>query len=122
MDISVVVVNWNTKELLLDCLASVFETIRGIAFEVWLVDNGSQDGSVEAVKARYPLVKIIENRRNLGFAVANNQAFRHMNGRYALLLNTDTVLTDGAVKITYHFMEANPEVAMACGQLLNQDG
>jgi len=122
LDISVVVVNWNTKELLLDCLASVFETIRRIALEVWLVDNGSLDGSVEAVKAKYPHVKIIANQSNLGFAAANNQAFRQMNGRYALLLNTDTILTNGTVEDLFDFMKKNPDAGMACGQLLNQDG
>lgn len=122
MDISIIVVSYNTKELLLDCLASIFETIKEISFEVWVVDNHSTDGTVEAIKERYPRVNIIENKENLGFAVANNQAFRQMNGHYALLLNTDTVLTNGAVKEFYDFMEANPEAGMACGQLLNQDG
>ena len=122
MDISIVIVNWNTKALLLDCLASVFETTTEIAFEVWLVDNGSDDGSVEAARTQYPLVKTIENQRNLGFAAANNQAFRLMKGRYALLLNTDTVLTAGAVNALFDFMEANPDTAMVCGQLLNEDG
>lgn len=122
MDISVVVVNWNTRELLLGCLASVFETMRGMEFEVWLVDNGSHDGSLNAVKQDYPIVRIIENQENLGFAAANNQAFRQMSGRYALLLNTDAVLTGGAVQELYGFMETNPDVGMACGQLLNDDG
>ena len=122
MDISIIVVSYNTKELLLDCLASIFETIKEISFEVWVVDNHSTDGTVEAITERYPRVNIIENKENLGFAAANNQAFRQMNGHYALLLNTDTVLTNGAVKEFYDFMEANPEAGMACGQLLNQDG
>ena len=122
MDISIIVVSYNTKELLLDCLASIFETIKEISFEVWVVDNHSTDGTVEAIKKRYPRVNIIENKENLGFAAANNQAFRQMNGHYALLLNTDTVLTNRAVKEFYDFMEANPEAGMACGQLLNQDG
>ena len=121
MDISVVVVNWNTRELLLGCLASVFETMRGMDFEVWLVDNGSHDGSLNAVKQDYPIVRIIENEENLGFAAANNQAFRQMSGRYALLLNTDAVLTGGAVQELYGFMEMNPDVGMASGQLLNDD-
>ena len=122
MDISIIVVSFNTKDLLLDCLASIFETIKGISFEVWVVDNSSTDGTVEAIKERYPAIKIIRNMENLGFAAANNQAFRQMNGDYALLLNTDTVLTNGSVKKLYDFMEANPEAGMACGQLLNQDG
>ena len=122
MDISIIVVSLNTKDLLLDCLASVFETIKGILFEVWVVDNNSTDGTVEAIRERYPAVNIIKNKENVGFAAANNQALRQINGDYALLLNTDTVLTNGSIKELYDFMEANPEAGMACGQLLNQDG
>jgi GT2 family glycosyltransferase len=122
LDISIIVVSFNTKDLLLDCLASVFETVKGISFEVWVVDNNSTDGTVEATREKYPTIKIIKNTENLGFAAANNQAFRQMNGDYALLLNTDTVLTNGAVKELFDFMEANPEAGMACGQLLNLDG
>lgn len=122
MDISIVIVNWNTKKLLLDCLSSVFETLKNISMEVWLVDNASGDGSVEAVKRTYPSVNIIQNRKNLGFATANNNALKRMQGRYALLLNTDAVLTEGAVEKIYDFMENNPKTGMACGQLLNQDG
>lgn len=122
MDISVIVVSFNTKGLVLDCLASVFETIKDISFEVWLVDNNSTDGTVGAVRKAYLDVAIIENEENLGFAAANNQALRQMNGRYALLLNSDTVLTKGAVRELYEFMEYTPEAGMACGQLVNQDG
>lgn len=122
MDISIIVVSFNTKGLLLDCLASIFETVNGISFEVWVVDNNSTDGTVEAIRERYPDIKIIKNTKNLGFAAANNQAFRQMNGDYALLLNTDTVLTNGAVQELFDFMEVNPEAGMACGQLLNLDG
>ena len=122
MDISVIVVSFNTKELLFCCLASIFETIKGISFEVWVVDNSSTDGTVEAIRESYPAINLIKNTRNLGFAAANNQAFKQMNGRYGLLLNTDTILTNGAVKELYNFMEANPEAGMAGGQLLNLDG
>ncbi len=122
MDISIVIVNWNTKKLLIDCLDSIFKTVNNIPMEIWLIDNASVDGSVEAVKQTYPNVNIIQNRKNLGFAAANNQAFANMQGRYALLLNTDTVLTEGAVAEIYRFMESHPDVAMACGQLLNADG
>lgn len=122
MDISVIIVNWNTKDLLLNCLNSVFETVEGISFEIWLVDNGSIDGSVEAVIRAYPDVNVIKNKENLGFAAANNRAFKKMKGRYALLLNTDATLTEGAVRELYSFMETNQEAGLACGQLLNQDG
>ena len=121
-DLSIIIVNWNTKKLLLDCLASVYETVWRISMEVWLVDNASNDGSVESVKQLYPDVRIIQNTRNLGFAAANNRAFKRMRGRYALLLNTDTMLTDGAIETIYDFMESTPDAGMACGQLLNPDG
>ena len=122
MDLSIIIVNWNTRELLLDCLASIYETVKNISFEVWLVDNASVDGSVEAVKSTYSNVNIIRNEKNLGFAAANNKAFRRIQGRYALLLNTDTALVEGSVEELYRYMEDNSETGMACGQLLNQDG
>jgi GT2 family glycosyltransferase len=122
LDLSIIIVNWNTKKLLLDCFASVYKTVKHISMEVWLVDNASTDGSVEAVKRFYPDVKIIQNSRNLGFAAANNRALKRMCGRYAVLLNTDTVLTKGAIEAIYDFMENTPDAGMACGQLLNPDG
>ncbi len=122
MDISFIIVNWNTKDLLLKCLASIYRTVNEIAFEVWVVDNGSSDGSVGAIKEKYPHIKVIENRTNLGFAAANNLALERMDGHYALLLNSDTVLTEGAVSELYNFMQENPETAITCGQLLNPDG
>ena len=122
MDLSIIIVNWNTKRLLIDCLASVFETIRGIDFEVWVVDNASADGSAAAVAEKYPDAHIVRNSENIGFAAANNLAFRKMTGLYALLLNTDTILTKNAINALYDFMEKNPKAGMACGQLLNRDG
>lgn len=122
MDVSVIVVNWNTRDLLLNCIRSVYETIQEIAFEIWVVDNGSTDGSQEALKTAYPTVHLIENTTNRGFAAANNQALQQMSGRYALLLNSDAALTDGAVQNLLAFMESAPSVGMACGQLMNPDG
>lgn len=122
MDISVIIVNMDTKGLLLECLASVFETIKKPDFEVWLVDNGSKDGSPEAVRQAYPQVHIIQNPKNLGFGAANNQALRRINGRYALLLNTDSRLTDGAADALFNFMENQPKAGVACAQLLFLDG
>ncbi len=122
MDISIIIVNWNTKSLLLECLAFVFKTINGLTFEVFVVDNASTDGSVITVRSKYPNINIIENKENMGFAVANNHALKQMKGRYALLLNTDVLLTENAIKTLYDFMEANSDVGTACGQLLNHDG
>jgi hypothetical protein len=122
MDLSVIIVNWNTEELLRNCLRSVYGTIRDLAFEVIVVDNASSDGSVAMLKVEFPHARRIENYENRGFAAANNQAFRVMNGRYALLLNSDAVLTEGAVGELHAFMEDHPEAVMACGQLVNPDG
>jgi GT2 family glycosyltransferase len=89
---------------------------------VWVVDNASLDGSVESAKEKYPSINVIENQNNLGFAAANNFAFKRMKGRYALLLNTDIILTYGAVKELYDLMESDERAGIACGQLLNHDG
>lgn len=122
MDISIIIVNWNTKELLHNCLNSVYETVHDIAFEVIVVDNASHDGSVAMLRKEFPQVTFIENTVNRGFGAANNQGFGIMKGRYALLLNTDTVLTENAVHELFFFMETRQDAAMACGQLLNEDG
>ncbi len=122
MDISIIIVNWNTRELLRNCLAAIDKTVQGLTWEVIVVDNASQDGSVTMVRQEFPRVIILENQANRGFAAANNQALAVMNGRYALLLNTDALLTDRAVDTLFSFMESHPEAAMACGQLLHADG
>lgn len=122
VDISLIIVNWNTKDLLLQCLSSIQQTIQDLSYDIWVVDNASSDGSAEAVKARFPNIHLLENRVNMGFAAANNTALKKMAGRYALLLNTDATLTSGAVQTLYDFMETHPLAAMACGQLLNPDG
>jgi len=122
MDITIVIVNWNTRDLLGDCLRSIYETAREVTFEVIVVDNASGDGSVAMVREKFPGVRIIENTENRGFSAANNQAFAVMRGRYALLLNSDTIVTEGAVRELFTFMESHDDVAIAGGQLLNEDG
>jgi len=122
MDISFIIVNFNTRELLRECLKSILATVEDLAYEVFVVDNGSTDGSVEMVRAEFPTVQLIANSQNRGFAAANNQALRLMAGRYAFLLNSDAYLTPQAVKELFQFMEDHPEAAMAGGQLLNRDG
>ena len=121
MDISIIIVNWNTKELLHNCLNSIYVTVHDISFEVIVVDNASHDGSVDMLREEFPQVTVIENTINRGFGAANNQGFDIMRGWYALLLNTDTVLADNAVHELFSLMETHPDAAMACGQLLNED-
>lgn len=122
VDISFIIVNWNTRDILIDCLNSIYKTVTDIGFEIYVVDNNSTDGSREATKKRFPDVKLIENKTNTGFAHANNQALRIMQGRFAVLLNTDAVLQEGAIKSLLSFMNNSPEAGIAGVQLLNQDG
>lgn len=122
MNISFIIVNWNTKDLLRDCLDSIFKTADAFTLEVIVVDNASSDGSIAMLEAEYPQVKIIANQDNRGFGAANNQGFAIMKGQYALLINTDAVLTPGAVQKLWDFAEATPRAAIVCGQLLNADG
>ena len=122
MDLSIIIVNRNTKKLLLDCLSSIYRTVPPLSFEAFVVDNASTDNSVEAVKSAFPGVICVENDKNLGFARANNQALSLSKGRYAALLNTDTVLTEGALDTIVKFMDANSQAAICGGQLLNEDG
>ena len=122
VEISIIIVNWNTRDLLANCLKSIEETVRGLTLEVIVVDNASSDGSAAMLRERFPQVKVIENRENRGFGAANNQAMRIMSGRYALLLNSDTILTEHAVEKLFDFLETRADAAMACGQLLNADG
>ncbi len=122
MDLSIIIVNWNTKNLLLQCLESVYQTTKRIEMEVFVVDNGSTDGSVAAAKERFAEVKFIQNEMNLGFARANNQALTLAVGKYLLLLNPDTMVKEGAIERLIFFMEAHSEAGGAGAQLLNSDG
>lgn len=98
MDLSIIIVNWNTKKLLIDCLKSVFKFTKGIKFEVIVVDNGSTDGSKAGVRKHFPQVHLIENKANLGFTKANNQGLKLAKGEYVLLLNSDTYLIENSLK------------------------
>ena len=122
IDISVIIVNWNTKDLLRNCLNSLSKTVHNLIFEVIVVDNASTDGSVAMLESEFPSVIRIVNTENKGFGAANNQACTIMKGKYALSLNTDTILMPEAVNKLWNFCEANDKAAIVCGQLLNADG
>lgn len=121
MDVSIIIVNWNTRDVLRDCLESVYRQTKGISFEVIVVDNASSDGSVEMVKAEYPQVALIENKDNHGFAAANNQGMMIARGKYILLLNSDTIVLDRAIQKTITFADQNPEAAVVGCRVLNSD-
>ena len=120
-DLTIIIVNWNVKELLRDCLESIYSQTQEITFEIVIVDNGSSDGSVEMVGKEFPEVKLITNKENLGFAKANNQAMRESKGRNITLLNTDTVILGGALVTMVRFMDAYKEVGAVGPKILNPD-
>ncbi len=122
VDISFIIVNWNTRDILINCLNSIYKTAGDIDFEVCVVDNNSTDGSQEAIRKHFPEVNLIENNTNTGFAHANNQALEIMQGRFALLLNSDAILQEGAARSLLSFMNDFPGVGIAGAQLLNDDG
>ena len=121
MDVSVIIVNWNTKELLRDCLSSVYEHAGDIDYEIIVIDNASIDGSAEMVKNNFQQVILMENSYNRGFATANNQGMAVAKGRYMLLLNSDTVVLDNAIANIVNFADENPQIAVTGCRVLNPD-
>lgn len=122
MDVSIIIVNWNTKELLQDCLKSVYERAGDVDYEIIVIDNASTDGSAEMVKKDFQRVVLIENMENRGFAMANNQGMAVAKGRYVLLLNSDTIVLDESIANTVRFADAHPQAGVIGCQVLNPDG
>lgn len=121
-DVSVVVVNWNTLQLLRDCLASLIRHTRERTLEVIVIDNASADGSAAMVRDEFPGVRLIVNPKNLGFAAGCNQGLRVARGRQLLLLNSDTLLEDDAVSRLSAFLDSHPEAGVVSCALANADG
>ena len=120
--ISIVIVSWNTALLLENCLASILANPPTSPIETWVVDNASTDNSPEMVRERFPQMRLIENRVNVGFARANNQAIQHCTGKYVLLLNPDTLVSSGALQALVDFLNKHPETGAVGARLLNPDG
>lgn len=120
-DVTIVIVNWNTREILRDCLRSVYQSAGPVDFDVIVVDNASSDGSVEMVRAEFDEVQLIANSDNRGFATANNQGMAVATGRYLLLLNSDTIVLDGAIAKSVAFAEEHPDAAVVGCRVLNRD-
>lgn len=121
-DVSIIIVNWNTRDLLTECLASLYDAITDITFDIWVVDNASTDSSVEMVQDTFPRVNLVINPKNEGFARANNQAITLSQGRYMLLFNSDAIATPGAIQSLVSLAEAEPRAGIVGAQLLNSDG
>jgi len=122
IDISIIIVNYNVKELLEQSLISIRKASRGINVEIFVVDNASTDGSVEFIRTNFPEVHLIANRSNAGFAAANNQAIKHARGKYLLLLNPDTVVQEDTFDVILQFFSEEPECGMVGCKILNPDG
>lgn len=122
IDLSIILVNWNTRDLLLGCLKSIAEHCGGIPHEVIVVDNASGDGSADAVRRDFPGVKLIASDRNLGFAAGNNLGLREARGEFVLFLNPDTVVLKDAVQKMLHFIRQDPEVGVVGCKLIGSDG
>ncbi len=128
MDLSIIIVNLNTKDLTVGCMRSIEKEAKDLSFEVLLTDNGSTDGSVEALKSitkekywknRFTLIL---NDKNTGYAKANNQGIKKAKGKYILLLNNDTIVHKGSLQALLKFAEKTPDAGVIGSKLLNIDG
>ena len=122
MDLSIVIVNYNVKYFLEQCLHSVKKAMEGLETEVFVVDNNSVDGSCSHIRERFPWVKLIENRENVGFSKANNQAIRAASGKYILLLNPDTVVEENTFSKCFRFMETHDDAGALGVKMIDGSG
>lgn len=121
VDVSIIIVNWNTREPLYNCIMSIYKNMTGRSFEIIVVDNASSDGSADMVRSEFANVKLITNTENRGFAAANNQGIRASKGRYILLLNSDTIVLNNSIDKTVAFADAHEQVAVIGCRVLNPD-
>ena len=118
--VSIIMVNYNTKELTKKAIQAVFDKTEGVEYEIIVVDNDSKDGSVEELKKTFQdKIIIIESKENLGFGRGNNLGIKQAKGKYIFLLNSDTELINNAIKIFYDYMEQNEQVGICGGNLYN---
>lgn len=122
MKLSIIIVNWNTEDLLRQLLTMVYRYVMGFDYEVIVVDNHSVDGSVAMLKKEFPQVRLIANDDNLGFAKANNQGMVVASGGYLMLLNSDIILNDNSIGTLVNFLDTHLDVTMVGPRLLNKDG
>ncbi|MBM7609076.1 GT2 family glycosyltransferase [Lysinibacillus composti] len=122
MDLSIVIVNYNTKKLTLECIDSIYKATMNEAFEIFMVDNNSSDDSVQAIKETFPEVKVIANKENVGFSRANNQAIKVSKGRYVLLLNSDTIVKETTLSTIIAFMDDHQDIGATGCKVVLPDG
>jgi len=122
MDVSVIVINFNTLELTKNCIASVMQFSAGFSLEIILVDNASTEADVSVLSSEMPFLKIIKNPVNVGFAKGNNVGISVASGEYILLLNSDTVLTENTISKLFSYLKAYPKVGAVSTRLIFPDG
>ncbi|MDW8105332.1 MAG: glycosyltransferase family 2 protein [Armatimonadota bacterium] len=122
MTLSILIVNWNTRELLRACLQSLRRYPLSEPMEVWVLDNASPDGSAEMVRTEFPEVHLVASERNLGYAAGNNLLLQQAQGEYLLLLNPDTEVTEGALDTAVRYLREHPDVAALGAKLVYPDG
>jgi hypothetical protein len=122
MKLSIIILCWNDREVISDCLRSIYVTTRCTQFEVIVVDNGSSDGSADFIRNNYPQVHLIENGRNLRFAKANNVGIDVSRGEYILILNPDTIIHERTLETVVEFADQHPNVSAFGCRVLNGDG
>ena len=113
LKLSITIVNYNTKNLLEQCLSSIYKNIIGLSVEVFVVDNGSSDGSTDMVIKKFPKTFLIKNSTNLFYSKACNQALKKCQGKYIAMINSDTVMLPSTLKRMYAFMEKHPDIGAA---------
>ena len=121
MKLSIVIVNYNVKYFLEQCLLSVLKAARGIETEVIVVDNNSSDGSVDYIRSRFPTVTVIANKNNPGFSKGNNQAIAIAKGEYVLILNPDTVVAEDTLEICIRFMESHADAGAVGVRMIDSE-
>jgi len=122
MDLSIIIVSYNTKNLLSQSLFSIYRNALGVNFEIIVIDNGSRDDSIQMLKENFPKVILVDNEQNLGFAKANNEGLLIAQGEFVLFLNPDTLILPGALKKTLEFLKKTPEAGIVGCKILNPDG
>lgn len=122
IDISIVFITWKMKDLLDVCLTSLYKFTEGISFEVIVIDNNSQDGTIEMIENKFPNIILIKNSENKGVAPARNQGLSIVKGKYVLILDADMELQENSVEKLYRFMEENKDCGLVGAKLIDSDG
>jgi|HubBroStandDraft_6_1064221.scaffolds.fasta_scaffold00094_47 N-acetylglucosaminyl-diphospho-decaprenol L-rhamnosyltransferase len=122
MKLSIVILCWNDREIISDCIASIYATTHATDFEIIVSDNGSTDESIEFIRKKFPQVRLIENGRNLRFAKGNNVAIRESHGEYVLILNPDTIIHEGTLDKLMVYADEHPKAGAFGCRVLNADG